>query len=287
MKNFDRRMRQKAQGENWQLKQDAQERLGEALDRARMQPSKPSRDRASAMGWKLAALPWAVVGVIMLLLIPRQDVTDQGLAPQPAQQEISAAMQPAAQYARKPDVWFEASYINEEVRVDASFRNDTQDIWIVEWNAKLQDDDAAAGSLIWLEPGAECEDAIIWQTSEDAVDVEWQHACWRVTAKVLHWVEGDVLTPGQDGYEDQQSLMKDAMEAGALILAPEEWANGEAGRMRLPMPKGYEKENILQYYFETGALEKPDEGLKRTENARFVKKVHNSENISILQTVEK
>lgn len=253
-RKFDEDMRLRAAKEQAELTPQAQEHFRDAIESARAVMPKP--DRATLNGWKLAALPWVAVGVIMLLLIPRQDVTDQGRIAQMPQEEISATMTPVTQpqYARAPQVRFDASMLKEEMRVDGNFQNDTQDIWLVGWKAQISGDHAAVSRLLWLEPGAECEDSVMWQPQE-AMEVSWEYTGWRVTAKMLHWVEGDVLTSGAEGYEEQQALMCDAMDAGALILAAGEWENGKAGAMQLPLPEGCGVENALLYYEEKGMLE--------------------------------
>lgn len=287
-RRLDNRLFAKAAKEKMKLTPQAEESFRDAMESAPIRAAKIRKpDRAGALGWKLAALPWAVVGLVMLLLIPHRDVTDLGLMQQPMHTPMNPVTQ--SKDVSRPQAQFDASLLGSRLHVDAAFRNNTQDIWLVQWSAQWEDQPFSR--LLWLEPGAECRDGAVWQTGEDDVDVEWTYTGYRVTANMLHWVDGEVLFPHQEGYAQQQSLMQDAMDAGALILAPGEWENGQAGEMTLPMPAGCGVEDVLSYYIEHGMLQDGSAIFSGQEGAYFDKRnfgqVHAELEEIVTQTVMK
>ena len=52
--------------------------------------------------------------------------------------------------------------------------------------------------LIWLEPGASCVDRAAWPVEGEPEQPVWRYTAYRVTADVLHWMDGDWLRPGED-----------------------------------------------------------------------------------------
>lgn len=75
-----------------------------------------------------------------------------------------------------------------------------------------------------------------------------------MTADVLHWMDGDWLRPGEDGYAAQQALITDAYENGALVLAPGNWENGMAGPMALVLPDALGNVSALETYLAAGLI---------------------------------
>ena len=77
---------------------------------------------------------------------------------------------------------------------------------------------------------------------------------YRVDADVLHWMDGDWLRPGEEGYAAQQALITDAYENGALVLAPGNWENGMAGPMALVLPDALGNISSLETYLAAGLI---------------------------------
>ena len=153
---------------------------------------------------------------------PTEDIIRNTVLPTPVP-EMIPLMQPTVSVAEKT------------IRM----HNPSDEIWLMEWQTP---DDR---ELIWLEPGAECE----WRT--DAARAQWKG--YRVTSDFLHWMDTDA------DEAEQQELMADAFTNGAMILAPGEWENGEAGAMNLPLPNGVEGDAV-EIYLKSGDL--TDGGMK-------------------------
>lgn len=262
MKTFDLQMKKCAQAEEMRLKPDAEERFREAMDEARIASAKIENAkprRKNRLVWLVSA-ECIVAAVLLFALLPARDVTDQALIPQETQAALSAQMVPITQprKAHAPQVRFKGVSISGEGSLYASFQNDTDDTWLVEWSAQRKGDEAQSGGLIWLEPGAECGEHFVWLDAGDEAEITARYRGLRVQDKVLHWMDGELLHPGEEGYAGQQSLMEDAFAAGALILAPGDWENGQAGAMRLLMPASWEaahpEKAALDYYLEQGVL---------------------------------
>lgn len=159
----------------------------------------------------------------------------------------ASALAPQAEAAAAPErgVW----------RAKARFFNGTQDIWLVSWSV-----DTASGmleppdDLIWLEPGASCTDCAAWPAEGVQETPTWQYTAYRVVADMLHWMDGDWLRPGEEGYAAQQALITDAYENGALVLAPGNWENGMAGPMALVLPDAMGNVSALETYLAAGLI---------------------------------
>ena len=265
MKNreFDRMIRARASAEEIKLSPLAQEHFQEGMDNARIHQARQNLQKPrkkSRIAWILSA-ECIVAAVLVFLFLPARDVTDQGLLPQESRQAISATMVPITQplSARAPEVRFDAVAEKDGTKLYGSLANRTDDIWLVEWSAQMEEDQAEANGLIWLEPGVECSECLVQLEAQREINLSVEYRGYRVAAKMLHWMDGDPLHPGEEGYEDQQSLMMDAFAAQALILAPGGWENGQAGAMNLPMPESWHAENpdgsAVAYYLKQGMLE--------------------------------
>ena len=156
---FDQEMRKRAQGEHMSLVSDAEERFGDAMDAARMH--KP--EKSHGQKWKLRAvlaLECAVAITLVLFFWPRRDVTDQS----PMQQEVPMVPVTQPRYAKAPEVDFSVE-AGQTLTLHTSMRNDTEDIWLVEWQAEMKGDSAAASQLVWMEPGTEFSGRAWWQAN--------------------------------------------------------------------------------------------------------------------------
>lgn len=140
-------------------------------------------------------------------------------------------------------------------RAETRFFNDTQDIWLVSWSVDTAADMLESpDELIWLEPGASCTDYAAWPVEGEQETPTWQYTAYRVDADVLHWMDGDWLRPGEEGYAAQQALITDAYENGALVLAPGNWENGMAGPMALVLPDALGNISSLETYLAAGLI---------------------------------
>lgn len=140
-------------------------------------------------------------------------------------------------------------------RAEARFFNDTQNIWLVSWSVDTAADMLESpDELIWLEPGASCTDYAAWPVEGEQETPTWQYTAYRVDADVLHWMDGDWLRPGEEGYAAQQALITDAYENGALVLAPGNWENGMAGPMALVLPDALGNISSLETYLAAGLI---------------------------------
>lgn len=217
MKNFDASIRKKIAQENLRLTPEAEIRFEQSMARARMHT--PARKRKTQ--WiAVASAACILLPVIMLFaLLPAQDTVQNAAAPAD-QPEMLPLIQPVVEIA-------------EGEALHARMQNPSDEIWLIEWQADEE------RTLIWLEPGAECE----WRTEANTV-------CYRglrVTADVLHWVDTEA------DEAEQQELIADAFANGALVLAPGGWENGEAGEMLLPLPDGVEGDAV-EVYLNSGDL---------------------------------
>ena len=162
-------------------------------------------------------------------------------------EQTASALAPQAEAAALPErgVW----------RAEARFFNDTQDIWLVSWSVDTASEMLEPpDELIWLEPGASCVDQAAWPVEGEPEQPVWRYTAYRVTADVLHWMDGDWLRPGEDGYAAQQALITDAYENGALVLAPGNWENGMAGPMALVLPDALGNVSALETYLAAGLI---------------------------------
>lgn len=253
---FDQAVRQRAAREQMNLKPEAEARFERGLARARaQQAAEPRRKRNWA--WKLSiavALQCAVV-LGLLWFFPSEDRV-RGVLPMDAPQLVSSGITSLAQSKPAPQAQVDAVYTREGFQVEGRFESHADDIWLVEWSAHTSD--RSTGDLLWLEPGASCVQRTVWQGLPPRVEMSWQYRAYRVTADVLHWVDDGAEA------EDQQQLMEDAFQTGALLLLAGDWENGAAGPMRLLLPDSYRQEHPdvtpLAYYLQQGMLQ-ADDGL--------------------------
>lgn len=242
MNAFDEKIRKSVQAENMRLNPEAEVRFEQAMAKARTQQT-PKRRMSQWVALVTALCMMIPLAVFVWQLPSREDVRNGMMVPyeQPTIQPLS---QPKA-----PLVYFDAYIMEETLSVEGRFRNDADEIWLVEWSAEEE------GGLVWLEPGAECVQRASWEGRNQA-EVAWKG--YRVTSDFLHWMDGAYLTPEDEGYADQQLLIEDAFANGAIVLAPGEWENGEAGPMELVLPAIYKEENpeanAVEVYVQSGDL---------------------------------
>lgn len=259
MKNreWDDALRRRARDEMWKLTPEAEARFQDAAARGRREAARPRAERRR----RLPAFAWLVAAecalALLLILWPARD---RVRGPLPAAQDVES-MQPVTQgqQALAPRVDLYATLLEgQEARAEGRFANETDEIWLVEWFAQLEGEQPRR-RLLWLEPGASCEDATAWGTARAGQTLQWSYRGYRVTADVLHWLDGDPLTPGDEEYAAQQELLEAAFEAEALILAPGDWPGGQAGEMDLLLPDAYlaehPGESPLGYYLDKGMVE--------------------------------
>lgn len=246
MNRFDEKMRRRAAQEDWHTSPETDARLRRSLHSAVAE--RPRRRRL------LFAVPIvAAAAALMLLCIrPAPDARNQqGLLP-----SATPAFVPLAQGAADelPTVTADYTFAGDVVQLSVKMSNEKDDdIWLAEYQAQLNGQ--TVRMLIWLEPGAQYQREYTWQdVQQDTADVQWSLAEYRVTAHTLHWMETQAYRDDED-YEVDQAILRDACAAGALILRPGEWENGEAGEMELLLPDEFAGEDALTYYATHGMLE--------------------------------
>lgn len=283
---FDEALRRRAQREKSALSTQAEERVARAIregqaraaSHARAQgerdkaafvwpgeewqaPHKPRRRITRLIPLITGAAACLTAMVLWAARTPvdrvHESATDTGLSTHNAAFETvlpladgtdgASALAPQAGAAALPErgVW----------RAEARFFNDTQDIWLVSWSVDTASEMLEPpDELIWLEPGASCVDQAAWPVEGEQEQPVWRYTAYRVTADVLHWMDGDWLRPGEDGYAAQQALITDAYENGALVLAPGNWENGMAGPMALVLPDALGNVSALETYLAAGLI---------------------------------
>lgn len=282
---FDEALRRRAQRERLEPPAQADERMARAIREGRARAAAPHsgvKDMTETLNWPderqrtppkprlravrlvplltgaaacLAAVAlWAVRTPVDRVL---QTTSDAGPAAQTTGFETvlplsdgengtsALAPQGEAHAASERGVW----------RAETRFFNDTQDIWLVSWAVDTAADMLESpDELIWLEPGASCTDYAAWPVEGEQETPTWQYTAYRVDADVLHWMDGDWLRPGEEGYAAQQALITDAYENGALVLAPGNWENGMAGPMALVLPDALGNISSLETYLAAGLI---------------------------------
>lgn len=254
--NWDDSLRRQAQKETWTLTPEAEAHFRSAAAQARRENAQPKADkrRFRTSVWVVAA---ECALALLLILWPARD---RVRGPLPAAPETEA-MHPVTQgqQALAPSVRLDATLLEgQETRVQGTFGNETDEIWLIEWFSQLEDG-KLGGHLLWLEPGASCEDAMTWEPAQEGWRLQWSYRGYRVTAAVLHWLDGERLVPGDADYAGQQELLEAAFEADALILSPGIWPDGQAGEMTLLLPDAYlaahPQESPLDYYLRKGMVQ--------------------------------
>lgn len=257
MKQFDEQLRKRVQQEHWQASKEARMHLLIALEKA----ERKTAPAPSARRWR-AALAVGLVGTAVLLMTlsdPRKDILNEsGMLP--AHQETIVQTQGKTDPVR-PNADLNVKISQEALQAEAVFSNQTEDIWLLQWSARpLSEAEYQTGPLVWLEPGVQFTDSLKWplpqSRAEEQPVIEWKYTAYRVTAKIIQWLDEEWLKKGQEGYERQQDLLEAAWEAQALILFAGEWPGGQAGEVRLVLPDTHMQEDLLAYYASIEALEK-------------------------------
>ena len=231
MNDFDRKMRDRAAQEEMQVNAAAEARMADRLYSAPEPKKKKEREI------NILAVPAVLGGVaaalILLLAFFTQPQTDSTLGVLPSETHLPQ-MVPVTQ--GKLD---EKPVVSSDIVFEG-------DIWLIAWQPLLEGVvQQPVSQLIWLEPGAMCSQTYEWNGVEaQSATVRWQYTAYRVTAHTLHWME-------------DEAVLQDAFDAGALILQPGDWPNGQAGEMNLPLPKG-QTQDPLSYYIEKGMLSAED-----------------------------
>jgi len=255
---FDESMKKRAKAECFSASAQAQQHLQQAM-----------RKGAAHMGAKRGRMAWrrilaytavaAMAAAVVLMIQPPADQWNRSAIT--SEHETVPTPVPVT----VPQADFSVSVSNRTLHAQAAFSNHTGDIWLIHWNAEPQlsvQRLSEATDLIWLETGISFTDEASWKLSggwqAQPVEAEWDYTAYRVAAKLLHWVEGEWLLPGSEGYEQQQMLIEDAFVNGALILSPGEWPEGTSGEMQLVLPDSFQQEHpemdALSYYVQTGLL---------------------------------
>ena len=257
--SFDKRMKEMAHKERWTASTQAQSRLESAMHTGARSMVTGARKRKGA---RVALCMAAAAAVLLAVLFvqPPTDLTGEGTV------LSSAGLGPTPVPVTVPQGRLDLMVENRAIKAEATFSNHTGDIWLISWNADPAGNVRTVQEptdLIWLETGITFTDHASWTMLSpwEAVEQQpaWQYQGYRVTADVLHWIEGEWLMPGSEGYEEQQMLIEDAFANGALILAPGDWPEGTSGEMQLVVPDTYQREhpdvNALRYYTQNGLLE--------------------------------
>lgn len=221
----------------------------------------PFKARPAGLRWLAVATACtaAVIIAVNLLWQPPKDKRSGYLLTA----EIPTAFLPLSEPSSPaaPQVSVTSRFTANAVMLKAAWRNQTKDIWLVTWQALLSGTEAplqAPTPLIWLEPGTECEDEALYPSdAPTAAPVRYAYQGYRVSAEVLFWID-ELIPPEGEDYAEQQALFEDAFAANALLIAPQAWANGEAGGMTLVLPQSYAEahpeQSPLDYYLENGLL---------------------------------
>lgn len=255
---FDESLRRRAQEELFEISAEADARVARAIRRGMRVDRKPQRATWAAP-LTAAVAAYAIAAVVWLT----QPITDRTVSieadfsSQVFETVLPLTNGTAEEDEKNSDIATDASAAVERGvwRAEARFSNDTQDIYLVSWSV-----DGAADlleppdELIWLEPGASCTDYAAWPVEGEQETPVWRYTAYRVTADMLHWMDGDWLRPGEEGYAAQQALITDAYENGALVLAPGNWENGMAGPMALVLPDAMGNVSALETYLAAGLI---------------------------------
>lgn len=258
-RRFDERVRAKTQKEVFTPTLEAEGKLAQAMREGTAEWALQPRKKVVSLR-RAAASAAAVAAVLMLVFL--QPFSDSKLGGERQMTAAQPAFTPIP--VTVPEVFINAMQTGACLDTSAAFSNHTGDIWIIQWNLGLKRDDHPQRTLpvktIWLETGITYTDhEPVWYEEGDwpsPVQVHCRYQAYRVTAKILHWMDGEWLRPGQEGYAEQQSLMEDALAAGAIILYPGDWPEGESGEMTLLLPDSLSQEDPLAYYAENGMLER-------------------------------
>lgn len=261
---FDERMKQRTQKESFTASAEAQKRFQYAVQ-AGAQHMNQSPAANPWQRWLALSAAVAMIAVFGFFIQPPSDqfsssavVSDQNLMPTPVPVTV-------------PECEVSLSVSNRTMQARAKLSNHTGDIWLMQWDAqpsRSAQQLAGPTGLIWLETGITFVDYASWKLTggweEQPAQALWTFTGYRVEEKMLHWIEGEWLLPGSEGYEAQQMLIEDAFANGALILAPGDWPEGTSGEMQLVLPDSFQRAHpemdALSYYVQTGVLVKEAQG---------------------------
>lgn len=255
---FDESLRRRAREETFEVSAQADARVTRAIRRG-MRANRKTQRATWAVPMTVAVAACAIAAVVWLT----QPITDRTVSIEADfSSRVFETILPLTngteeENEKNSDIATDASAAVERGvwRAEARFSNDTEDIYLVSWSVDgavdlLEPPD----ELIWLEPGASCTDYAAWPVEGEQETPVWQYTAYRVTADMLHWMDGDWLRPGEEGYAAQQALITDAYENGALVLAPGDWENGMAGPMALVLPDAMGNISPLETYLAAGLV---------------------------------
>lgn len=250
-REFDAVLHKRANGETMLLSAEAQARFLFAQQKAAQLVAKPA---AYNRRMSLALVGCMLAVLLLVCLRPAADRVQNGVLPADA---VPLTFVPTAQKTIVPDVRFDVAYDTGKALVQVDMENQTDETWLIAWHGRQEGFPFFRG-VAWLEAGAKYAACTGWRGHMPKTGrIETCYTAYRITADMLHWVEPPIPI-GEDGYEDQQSLLQDGMDANALSLSACEWANGEAGEVRLMLPEAYLQthslESEIDYYVRVGAL---------------------------------
>lgn len=267
---FDELMRNRARQEKITVRHETDLLFQNAMKRARVEAARqpePIREKSSRKAWAIVAAECiaaeCIAAAVLLLWAPVCDVTRQSAVQR--QTSHTVAMKPVTQGVinKSPSVRFDMVYLQNTVTLEGRFENLVDDdTWLVQCEAMLDQPEQMKPLeyVIMLEPGAECVHQMVWENIDtQQAKVSWRYTAYRVTADMLYWLDGEVLSPTDEDYLDQQLLMQDAFETQALILEAGDWSNGMAGPVRMLLPDQYIDEHaelsVVEYCVQNGLLE--------------------------------
>ena len=261
---FDAQMKQRAQKEVLTVNAEAQQRFQLAMQ-AGAQRMNQSRGRISWQRVLAVSAAVAMIAAAFFLIQPPSDQFNRTAVT--SDQTIWNTPVPVT----VPECTVSLSVSNRMMHAEATLSNHTGDIWLMQWDAQpIRSAQKVAGptGLIWLETGIAFSDHASWKLTggweEQPAQALWTFTGYRVAEKMLHWIEGEWLLPGSEGYDAQQMLIEDAFANGALILAQGDWPEGTSGEMQLVLPDSFQQEHpemdALSYYVQTGVLIKEAQG---------------------------
>lgn len=269
-KDFDAELRRKASNEDFTVNPTVEQKL-----RHTMKEPAPSVDAKPFRRFPYvpAVALLAVAAVLMVAIIaPHRDAT-HGVLPVGEDATITVSALTAGDISgsytaeQTPSVKVDIQYMGQLVTYTIHIGNDTQSAWLLSWHADMaqaeQNKSVEAdrqNRLLWVEAGKTCTDSIICKLEAAApkiVDCHWEYTGYRVDSNMLFWVDS-LLMPGDQDYQEQQSLLDDAFAAGSLMMMAEPWDSGEAGGVALVLPASFTHDNpdisALEYYLDAGAL---------------------------------
>lgn len=246
MKDFDEKMKQRAQSEQMCMNPEAEARLQSRLERAPEPRKRRELEVPMIVFPAIAGVAAALILMMAVFMQPTPDCTLGVLPHEGALPQLVPVTQ--GEMNEKPIISSDAAFTGDAVQLTTWLDNPLDDdIWLVALEPELEGAQQQPGRvLIWLEPGAMCSHSFEWRGVQGGEAAPHsRYAAYRVTAHTLHWFE-------------EEALLQDAFDAGALIVNAGDWANGEAGEVTLLLPQG-QPQDPLAYYAEKGMLTKEAE----------------------------